>query len=474
MRRDQRARLFRRAGVAEQPEQRGLAAGRNLDVARHRGAGVAPASTLPESAAPAETGSRQFDRAVVPDEFVAVGRHRLRGAVAGQEGDAVAEIEAVGIARQAARPVSASSRRHDGRRGFARGCCRAPIRHRHRPSACAARGPALRIVSRDSFTGSAGSTSCVSSSVSGPRFAVKVREALPVPRLVAAAKDRARPPRTARTSAAGQIVDVEGLARPVGHRIVRPRRQLEVAAVAAPGEGCAFGRGVEAERALLEMTLIQGCGVAWPGGEPHHIVAAVLGRNRQSRSTISPSPSARRAATGRSGAAGGRWTASRRLVPPRSDAVSRRLQRRGLGALDLIEDAAVARVQHDPRHARAASCRNVSSIRSRRTAKMCWRGPSSLPRRRLFSHSCFDRLLQVLHVGRRLLVDDDEVGDQPARPHDTPDSAARWATMSRSATSPILTAKIGKSPEMLIGHSADCRPSPAAIASAGSRRNGSG
>ena len=32
------------------------------------------------------------------------------------------------------------------------------------------------------------------------------------------------------------------------------------------------------------------------------------------------------------------------------------------------------------------------------------------------------------------------------------------ATISRSATSPILSAKIGKSPEMLVGHSDDCEP----------------
>ena len=39
--------------------------------------------------------------------------------------------------------------------------------------------------------------------------------------------------------------------------------------------------------------------------------------------------------------------------------------------------------------------------------------------------------------------------------------------MSRSATSPMRTAKMGKSPEIEVGHRKDCRPSPVAIAVSG-------
>ena len=81
------------------------------------------------------------------------------------------------------------------------------------------------------------------------------------------AAPRRSPPGRATTAANGEnarcrrlVEDVDRFARPVAHRIVDPRRQLEVAAVAAPGEGRALGRGVEAERRLA-MTLIQGCGV---------------------------------------------------------------------------------------------------------------------------------------------------------------------------------------------------------------------
>ena len=48
---------------------------------------------------------------------------------------------------------------------------------------------------------------------------------------------------------------------------------------------------------------------------------------------------------------------------------------------------------------------------------MCWRGPSSLPRRPAVLAQRFDRLLQILHIGGGLLVDDDEIDDQPSGAH---------------------------------------------------------
>ena len=65
----------------------------------------------------------------------------------------------------------------------------------------------------------------------------------------------------------------------------------------------------------LEMTLIQGCGVERSPVEPHDIVAAVLGRSRQSRSRRrGPVPSARGGRAGR--ARRRRPTASARRLPP--------------------------------------------------------------------------------------------------------------------------------------------------------------
>ena len=93
-----------------------------------------------------------------------------------------------------------------------------------------------------------------------------------------------------------------------------------------------------------------------------------------------------------------------------------RVQLGGFGPLDLVEDRAVARVQHDAggREKRAVGVlvHEIAAHREDMLARALLTAahPAVLAKR-------FDRLLQVLHIGGCLLVDDDEIGDDGARPH---------------------------------------------------------
>ena len=245
MQRHERARLFLGTRVAEQPEQRDLAAGRHLDIARHGRARVRSGFDPPGQRSTCRNGPGRLDRSVMPDEFMAVGRHRLRLLVARQERDAVAVVEAVGIARQKSAGLGIQ-RRHDRRRGFPAIAAEHPFGIGVDPQPCRDRSGITddkprylhgidRIDELREFERNRAS------------LGAEAAEPLPVPRLVkrpGIARDRRE---GRKRLPAGMIEDVNRFARPVGDRIVRPRRQLEIAAVATPGEGRAFGGGVESE-----------------------------------------------------------------------------------------------------------------------------------------------------------------------------------------------------------------------------------
>ncbi len=212
------------------------------------------------------------------------------------------------------------------------------------------------------------------------------------------------------------------------------------------------------------MTLIHGCGVVRLAGKPHDVVAAVARRSRRKPFHRS---ARRRRRVGSAGAHGRRCrphlaAAFRRLHGGRAPAAP------PLSARSIWSKMrAVAGVQHDAGHAPAASCRRlVHQVAAHgedmlaRTEFACRAGGCS-------RSSVLDRLLQVLDIGRRLLVDDDEIGDQAAGAHILLACAASPApTISRSATSPIAAPQDRVVARDAIGHSADCAAEAAAMASA--------
>ena len=172
---------------------------------------------------------------------------------------------------------------------------------------------------------------------------------------------------------------------------------------------------------------------------------------------------------------GGAGAIGATVSPSRRHAARRvaRLQRSRLGALDLVEDAAVAGVQHDARHRQqrlvGVLVHQVAAHREDVLARA-----EFLAAQAAVLAQRLDRLLQVLHIGRGLLVDDDEIGQQAARAHIFL-VAQRLRDDLEVGDVADPQAKIGKSPEMLIGHSADCWPRPGGDASrTAARRNGSG
>ena len=104
------------------------------------------------------------------------------------------------------------------------------------------------MVSREILIGSASGTNCSSSSAMPCATMLEAAVAPAVPhdigrRLVTDRQRRRRP-----ELAAVVIAHVEDLAGPVADRIVRPGRELVVAAVLRPGIAAALGRHLEAER----------------------------------------------------------------------------------------------------------------------------------------------------------------------------------------------------------------------------------
>ena len=341
--------------------------------------GSRPASTVPDSEAPARDRGRPFGAALA-DEFGAVRGHRLRGAVACQEGDPVGEFETVGVARQqrAGRPVE---RGQDGGRVSCAvgaehpfGIGIDPEPHRNRAAVADRQARQLdRILLVDELR------------QLGDELAAGHAEdavALAVPRLVSGRRVADHGGEWREAAARRLVVDVDRFARPIGDRIVRPRRQLVVAAVAAPGEGRAFGRTVEAERRVRD-DVDPGLRRGAVAGEPDDVFAPLLGK----AAIAVPVGQVRSVRLGVRDELHARRRPRRLPLGLQPPVAGSRGCSSAASARSIWSNTEPLRVCSTMRAADSRVRYVRSSIRSRRTAKICWRGPCSLPRRRLFSQS---------------------------------------------------------------------------------------
>ena len=192
------------------------------------------------------------------------------------------------------------------------------------------------------------------------------------------------------------------LARPVGDRIVRPGRELVLAAVQRPGIAAALGRHLEAEDGLA-TTLIQGAGVDWPG--PSTVTYSRPSRQKPPRPLKNSSaPSA---------ATGGGGSGDRHRRPAGAAAAA---ARRAASAVRSSWSARLPRRPSSTTRATASSRARVSAeIRSARSTKTP-PAPLSAPRcvpRLAGAHQGLERDLQILDVGGAALVQDDEIDRQP-------------------------------------------------------------
>ena len=252
----------------------------------------------------------------------------------------------------------------------------------------AGNGPVLRILSREIFTGSSGIDQLGQFQ---PQRAASRREGADspgraVPRSVTEGS-RATAAKGENTLRLALVENVERLARPVAtpgsfdHGVSWKSRLLRLQVKEAPS--AELWKPNEA----LAITLIQGCGVRALAGEPDHIVAAAVGEAAKAV----PEGEARRRRRHRDVAAirGGAGAAASDGRRPRPQCA----RHRGawtcsrFRALDLVEDRAVAGVQHDAGHRqqRAVGCARPSGRGAPRRCAGADRAP--LPRSRLFSQS---------------------------------------------------------------------------------------
>ena len=169
---------------------------------------------------------------------------------------------------------------------------------------------------------------------------------------------------------AGIVVpQVESLARPVADRVVRPGRELILAAVDRPGVSAAFGRGLEAKMLELATTLIQGAGVAWPG--PRIVTYSLP--------SLANPPSPLKNSSFSGAAAATRGSDATWCTCQQGAGRSCRCLRFG-DPVELIEESAALRHQHDPRD-RSEQSRRFGGNQVRRAARRRRPGESS-PRSR--------------------------------------------------------------------------------------------
>ena len=98
MARDQRGRLFRRAGIPKQPEE-ALASplGRDFDITRHGRARIGSGFDTVGERHACRHGFRKLHGAAGADEFVAVAGDGMRCTVAGKKRHTIAKVQAIGI-----------------------------------------------------------------------------------------------------------------------------------------------------------------------------------------------------------------------------------------------------------------------------------------------------------------------------------------------------------------------------------------
>ncbi|MCY1500931.1 hypothetical protein D9M68_349890 [compost metagenome] len=209
------------------------------------------------------------------------------------------------------------------------------------------------------------------------------------------------------------VADEDRLARTVDDRVVRPRRQLVVARIAAPGEGRAFRRNVEAEL-LVGDDVDPGLRRRFAATKTHDILATAFGKTTEAV----PEGKAIALDLGR-----GNVCLLLRRRQKRSHELAalldtfhrcRRIERVGAG--DLVGDRAVAGMEHGARgrqqgrpglrfHQVAAHREDMLARAVRKAAKP-----------QVLAHG-IQRMLHILRIGRGPLVDDDEVGGDAAGAH---------------------------------------------------------
>src|SRR6188474_1402464 len=96
-------------------------------------------------------------------------------------------------------------------------------------------------------------------------------------RRLVANRQRGRAPELARVF----VTQVDGFTGPIGHRIVRPGRDLVVAAVFRPGVSAALDRSLEAEAAIGD-NIDPGGGRRPPGAECRHVLTAIPRKSPES------------------------------------------------------------------------------------------------------------------------------------------------------------------------------------------------
>src|SRR5690606_16849420 len=240
------------------------------------------------------------------------------------------------------------------------------------------------------------------------------RKTLPVPRLVCHCRIAQDAGNRRECRPAVEIMDVDALARPVGDRVVRPGRDLVVATVAAPCKAGAFGRHMESG-ALIGDDVDPRLWSHSSPGETYDIMPTVALEAAEPVPVFKPLAVRGNAFRKEGGNLlsrvvlwEGRRIMGREFIP--------RLQCGGLGTLDLIEYRAVAGMQHNPGHGQQRTVsRLVHEVASHSEymlarAEFLATQPAVLAKR-------LDGMLQVLNVGRSLLIDDDQVDHHPACAH---------------------------------------------------------
>ena len=242
---DRRAGLLARGRVAQEEDDFGRAARRQFQLRAHRGARVQAAPTLLESGAALASAAGFASVPIAADELAAIARQlRLRAAHVG-EGDARAESHIPGIAREDRAGfgilLGFDERERSGSRR---------AEHPLDESGDAEMARAVRFIGQSkaryldrSFEGHE-LKEVGGDAVRGMlEAAVAAAVTCDIGRLGVADRKRRRAP-----DIAGLFVpQIEGLARRIADGIVRPGRELVLAAVGGPSIAAALGRGLEAE-----------------------------------------------------------------------------------------------------------------------------------------------------------------------------------------------------------------------------------
>ncbi len=195
------------------------------------------------------------------------------------------------------------------------------------------------------------------------------------------------------------VADVERLAGGVGHRVVRPRCQLVLATVLRPGVTAALGRDLKAEAGIGDDVDPRGWRTrdAIEDGDVFQPVPVEAARAVEE---LELRRGSRRSRTG--GVPCRTWPRRRRHW---------REQRQMLG------DVAPRRGEADTRDGGQQRSRlRCHRVRSQHVGRSLGDLSTEARARLAAAYRGLDRRLQVLNVGRRVLVDDDEIDGKPLHP----------------------------------------------------------